>query len=62
MSGDLKDSYQTLVLNAKDANDDMVATMNILCGNINMDCAYALFDYWVVVGKGKWHFTNPYAP
>ena len=52
MSGDLKDSYQTLVLNAKDY--DMEAVTNILCGNINMDCSYALIGMVdKITGKGK---------
>merc|ERR1712126_317136 len=51
-SGDLKDSYQKQVLDKKDSN--MIATMNILCDNISLECSYAMTDYWNTINaKGK---------
>ena len=27
------------------ARDDMISLMNIWCGNVNMECAYAIYHY-----------------
>ena len=62
-SGDLKDSYQKQVLDKKDSA--MIATMNILCDNISLECSYAMTDHWNTMdtkGKGRSHLKDTYGP
>ena len=46
-NGDLQRPFETEVVNAppSKARDDMISLMNIWCGNVNMECAYALYHY-----------------
>ena len=44
-NGDLQKPFEIEVVNAppSKARDDMMGLMNIWCGNVNMECAYALY-------------------
>ena len=55
MHGDLTDLYQREVLDAPDGEDreKMMSVMNIMCGNIEIDCAYAAFDHFESVRDGR---------
>ena len=67
MRGDLKEIYEREVLDAPDGEEreKMMSVMNIMCGNIETDCAYAAFDHFESVRDGrnifeklgKWYFT-----
>ena len=44
MQGDLTELYRTQVIDAPDSKDDkrkMMSVMNVMCGNVKIDCAYA---------------------
>ena len=72
MHGDLKEFYEYEVIDAPDDEDreSMMSVMNIMCGNIEIECAYAAFHHWDSVRNGrnifeklgKWYFTTPYRP
>ena len=55
MRGDLKDLYEREVLDAPDGEDreGMMSVMNIMCGNVEYECAYAAFDHWDSVRNGR---------
>ena len=55
MHGDLKELYEYQVLDAPDGEgrDSMMSVMNIVCGNIEMECAYAAFHHWNSVRDGR---------
>ena len=55
MRGDLTDLYQREVLDAPDGEDreKMMSVMNIMCGNIEIDCAYAAFDHYESIRNGR---------
>ena len=55
MRGDLTDLYQREVLDAPDGEEreKMMSVMNIMCGNIEIDCAYAAFDHFESVRDGR---------
>ena len=67
MHGNLKEVYEREVLDAPDGEEreKMMSVMNIMCGNIEIDCAYAAFDHFESVRDGrnifedlgKWYFT-----
>ena len=67
MHGDLTALYQREVLDAPDGEEreKMMSVMNIMCGNIEIDCAYAAFDHYESIRNGrnifeqlgKWYFT-----
>ena len=42
--GDLREMYETLVINARESEDrdKMMDAMNVMCGNIDIECAYAV--------------------
>ena len=44
-NGDLQKPFEIEVVNAPPSKerDDMIGLMNIWCGNVNMECAYALY-------------------
>ena len=52
MRGDLKELYQREVLDAPDGEEreKMMSVMNIMCGNIEIDCAYDKLGkfYWLM--------------
>ena len=74
MHGDLKDLYEYQVLDAPDFGEEgdqrraMMSVMNIMCGNMEIECAYAAFEFWDSVRDGrnifeklgKSYFTTPY--
>ena len=55
MRGDLKELYEREVLDAPDGEEreKMMSVMNIMCGNIETDCAYAAFDHFESVRDGR---------
>ena len=55
MHGDLRDDYERLVLGARDGDDReaMMSVMNVMCGNIELECAYAAFKHWEEVQGGR---------
>ena len=55
MRGDLKDDYEREVLDAPDGEEreKMMSVMNIMCGNIEIDCAYAAFDHYDSIRDGR---------
>ena len=55
MRGDLKDIYEREVLDAPDGEEreKMMSVMNIMCGNIKIDCAYAAFDHYESIRNGR---------
>merc|ERR1712147_97751 len=48
LSGDLRDQFEKEVINSPESDDrtSMMAVMNIMCGNVTMDCAYAAQAHW----------------
>merc|ERR1711990_995914 len=76
MHGDLKELYEYQVIDALDFGEEgeqrayMMSLMNVMCGNIEIECAYAAFDLWDSVQQGrnifeklgKSYFTKPYGP
>ena len=46
----------------------MMSLMNVMCGNMEIECAYAAFEFWDSVRDGrnifeklgKSYFTTPY--
>ena len=55
MHGDLKDDYEKEVLDARDGEvrDRMMGVMNVMCGNVEIDCAYTLFDNFNSIRHGR---------
>jgi len=59
MHGDLKELYESQVLDAPDFGEEgdqrayMMSLMNVMCGNIEIECAYAAFDLWDGVRDGR---------
>jgi len=55
MHGDLKEFYEYEVIDAPDDEDreSMMSVMNIMCGNIEIECAYAAFHHWDSVRNGR---------
>ena len=59
MHGDLKELYESQVLDAPDFGEEgdqrayMMSLMNVMCGNIEIECAYAAFDLWDSVRDGR---------
>ena len=53
--GDLRDDYERLVLDAREGDDReaMMSTMNVMCGNMELECAYAAFKHWETVQDGR---------
>ena len=43
IEGDLREAYEHLVINApnSDDRDKMMAVVNVMCGNVEIECAYA---------------------
>ena len=76
MHGDLKELYEYQVIDALDFGEEgeqrrgMMSLMNVMCGNMEIECAYAAFDLWDSVQQGrnifeklgKSYFTTPYGP
>ncbi len=66
LSGDLRDQFEKEVIKSPESDEhtSMMAMMNIMCGNITMDCAYAAQAHWdqvkgarnVFEDLGKSHF------
>ena len=47
MHGDLREKYENEVIDPALSNSkDVMVLMNVMCGNIRMDCAYAAHYYW----------------
>ncbi len=69
MHGDLRAKFEREIINmpASDERDLEMGLMNILCGNVEMQCAYAAFHHWQTVKDGrnifdelgKSNFTTP---
>ena len=56
MQGDLTELYRTQVIDAPDSKDDkrkMMSVMNVMCGNVEIECAYAAFELWDSVIDGR---------
>ena len=55
MRGDLKELYEREVLDAPDGEEreKMMSLMNIMCGNIEIDCAFAAFEHFESVRDGR---------
>ena len=59
MRGDLKDFYEREVLDAPEdgeagkEREGMMSLMNVMCGNVEYECAYAAFDHWDSVRDGR---------
>jgi len=55
MHGDLKEFYEYEVIDAPDDEDreSMMTVMNVMCGNIEIECAYAAFHHWDSVRNGR---------
>ena len=55
MKGDLTELYRTQVIDAPDSKDReaMMSVMNVMCGNIEIECAYAAFELWDSVIDGR---------
>merc|ERR1711917_158719 len=59
MHGDLKELYEYQVLDAPDFGEEgdqrraMMSVMNIMCGNMEIECAYAAFEFWDSVRDGR---------
>ena len=55
MRGDLKELYEREVLDAPDGKEreKTMSLMNIMCGNIEIDCAYAAFDHYESIRNGR---------
>ena len=55
MYGDLRKIYQEQVLNAPDSDDreGMMSVKNVVCGNIELECAYAAWEHWETVQDGR---------
>ena len=59
MHGDLKELYEYHVLDAPDFGEKgdqrrgLMSLMNVMCGNIEIECAYAAFDLWDSVRDGR---------
>jgi len=59
MHGDLKELYEYQVLDAKDFGEEgdqrrgMMSLMNVMCGNMEIECAYAAFEFWDSVRDGR---------
>ena len=55
MHGDLKEFYEYQVIDAPDGEDReaMMSVMNIMCGNVEIECAYAAFHHWDSVRNGR---------
>ena len=53
--GDLRELYEREVLGAPDGEEreKMMSVMNIMCGNIEIDCAYAAFDHDDSIRDGR---------
>ena len=70
MRGDLQDIYEREVLDAPDGEEreKMMSVMNIMRGNIEIDCAYAAFEHYdsirdgrnIIEQLGKLYFTIPH--
>ena len=49
MHGDLRDWYEDNVLSAPEDDEtriEMLSLVNIVCGNVEMECAYAAYHFW----------------
>ena len=58
-SGDLQQRYEDEVINTDHPDrDPMMSIMNTMCGNIELDCAYASYGYSAAVyyDPGKLYF------
>ena len=55
MYGDLRKYYQDQVLNARDGDvrEAMMSVKNVVCGNIELECAYAAWEHWETVQEGR---------
>ena len=55
MHGDLKTLYEREVLDAHDGEqrDKMMGAMNVMCGNVEIECAYAMFDNFNSIRHGR---------
>ena len=56
MKGNLTELYRTQVIDAPDSKDDkrkMMSVMNVMCGNVEIECAYAAFELWDSVIDGR---------
>ena len=55
MHDDLRELYRTQVIDAPDSKDReaMMSVMNVMCGNIEIECAYAAFELWDSVIDGR---------
>merc|ERR1711990_752526 len=59
MHGDLKELYEYQVIDALDFGEEgeqrayMMSLMNVMCGNMEIECAYAAFDLWDSVQQGR---------
>merc|ERR1719394_127424 len=55
MKGNLTELYRTQVIDAPDSKDReaMMSVMNVMCGNIEIECAYAAFELWDSVIDGR---------
>ena len=62
MHGDLRDWYEDNVLTAPEYDEtriEMLSFVNIVCGNVEMECAYAAYLFWksdggnILEGLGK---------
>ena len=44
IEGDLRETYEQLVINAPESEerDHMMGLMNVMCGNVDIECAYAV--------------------
>jgi len=57
--GDLRELYQNEVLNAPETGDragdrhSMMSLMNVMCGNMELECAYAAYEHWETVKDGR---------
>ena len=55
MHGDFKEEYEKEVLDARDGEvrDKMMGIVNVICGNVEIECAYALFDNFDSIRHGR---------
>ena len=51
IEGDLRETYEHLVINApnSDDRDKMMAVVNVMCGNVEIECAYAALPIFNVL-------------
>ena len=54
-NGDLRELYRTHVIDAPDSKDReaMMSIINVMCGNVEIECAYAAFELWDSVIDGR---------